>query len=148
MRILVLAALLGTAQTGDTAVKAAEAAITKADEAFCQAVLARRLDRFLAFVADEATFSGGMPQQLRGRDAIAKAWAPYFVEGGPTLEWKPTSAHVLVGGDLGYTTGTYVRRAVGEGGKPIVGRGNYLTVWKKQADGSWKAVFDTGSAAP
>jgi len=128
--------------------KAAEAAITKADKAFCQAVTDRRLDRFLAFVADDATFGGGTPQQLRGRDAVAKAWAPYFAEGGPTLVWKPVSAKVLVGGDLGYTVGTYARHAIGPDGKPVTGRGNYLTVWKKQTDGSWKAVFDTGSAEP
>jgi ketosteroid isomerase-like protein len=28
-----------------------------------------------------------------------------------------------------------------------IARGNYLTVWKKQADGTWKAVFDTGSTS-
>lgn len=134
------------AQTID--LKAAEAAITRADEAFCQAVTDRRLDHFLAFLADDATFSGGAPQQLRGRDAVAKAWAPYFAKGGPTLVWKPVSAKVLVGGDLGYTVGTYARHAIGPDGKPVTGRGNYLTVWKKQTDGSWKAVFDTGSAEP
>jgi ketosteroid isomerase-like protein len=155
VRVAIVAALVcmapsvsrrAEAQTID--LKAAEAAITKADEAFCQAVTDRRLDRFLAFVADDATFSGGTPQQLRGRDAVARAWAPYFAEGGPTLVWKPLSAKVLVGGDLGYTLGAYTRHAIGADGKPVTGRGNYLTVWKKQADGSWKVVFDTGSAEP
>jgi hypothetical protein len=32
--------------------------------------------------------------------------------------------------------------------QPGVTRGNYLTVWKKQADGAWQAVFDTGSTFP
>jgi len=32
-----------------------------------------------------------------------------------------------------------VRRAVEQ---PVVDNGKYLTVWKKQADGSWKVLFD------
>ena len=27
-------------------------------------------------------------------------------------------------------------------------RGEYLTVWRKQRDGSWKVIFDTGSTLP
>jgi ketosteroid isomerase-like protein len=86
----------------------------------------RRPDHFLAFVADDAMFSGGAPQQLRGRDAVAKAWAPYFAKSGPTLVWKPVSAKVLVGGDLGYTVVTYTRHAIGSDGKAVTGHGNYL----------------------
>jgi ketosteroid isomerase-like protein len=127
--------------------KAAASAIVKADQAFCQAAIDRNLDRFLSFVADEATFSGGAAP-LRGKDAVAQGWAPYFREGGPTLTWKPIKAEVLVGGDVGYTVGTWERRASGPDGKPSIARGNYLTVWKKQADDTWKAVFDTGSTEP
>jgi len=32
------------------------------------------------------------------------------------------------------------------GGQPAVTRGNYLTVWRKQADGAWRISFDTGSS--
>ena len=27
-------------------------------------------------------------------------------------------------------------------------RGEYLTVWKKQRDGTWQVIFDTGSTLP
>jgi len=33
-----------------------------------------------------------------------------------------------------------------EGREDAFARGNYLTVWKTQADDTWKAVFDIGSA--
>ena len=49
-------------------------------------------------------------------------------------------------GDLGYTVGTWERRAAPGGGQTAVTRGNYLTVWKKQADGAWRVSFDTGSS--
>jgi ketosteroid isomerase-like protein len=126
--------------------KTAEAAIIKADEAFCQATIDRDINRFLALVAEDATFGGGTPSQQRGRDAVAKAWAPYFRPDGPTLTWKPTKAEVLASGDVGYSTGLSEQRSKGPDGTIRVSRGNYLTVWRKQSDGSWKAVFDTGSA--
>lgn len=54
----------------------------------------------------------------------------------PKLEWWPTWAGISASGDLGFTTGPY-----SVGGKR---RGHYFTVWKKQADGQWKWVFDGG----
>jgi ketosteroid isomerase-like protein len=27
-------------------------------------------------------------------------------------------------------------------GKPVTDRGKYVTIWKKQADGSWKVIAD------
>jgi ketosteroid isomerase-like protein len=128
--------------------KSAAAAIIRADEAFCQATIDRDINRFLALVAEDATFGGGTPNQVRGRDAIGRAWAPYFKPGGPTLTWKPAKAEVLSGGDVGYSTGVSEQRATGPDGAVRVSHGNYLTVWRKQPDGSWKAIFDTGSAVP
>jgi ketosteroid isomerase-like protein len=128
--------------------KSAEAAIIKADEAFCQATIDRDINHFLALVVEDATFGGGTPSQVRGRDAISRAWAPYFKPDGPTLTWKPTKAEVLPGGDVGYSTGFSEQRTKGADGAVRASRGSYLTVWRRQPDGSWKAVFDTGSAVP
>jgi ketosteroid isomerase-like protein len=125
--------------------KAAEAAIIKADEAFCQATIDHDVDRFRSLVADEATFGGGTPGQTRGLAAIVNAWTPFLRAGGPTLTWKPTHAEVLVAADVGYTVGTWERRAKAADGTTSIAHGQYMTVWQKQADGSWKAVFDTGS---
>lgn len=87
--VMVLLALVGVTTRlatgqGVVDVKAAERAIIKADEAFCQATIDRNRNRFLAVIAEDATF--GQPgAQLHGRDAVAKGWAPYFQPGGPTL---------------------------------------------------------------
>jgi ketosteroid isomerase-like protein len=127
--------------------KAAKAAIIKADKAFNQSVADRDLRRFLSLVAEDATFSGGTPNEIHGRDAVGKGWAPMFEPGGPTLTWTPTKGEVLAGGDLGYTVGIWERRARGQDGTLKVTHGNYLTVWRKDPDGAWRAVYDTGSAA-
>ena len=122
---------------------AAVAAIMKADADFNQAVADRNVNRFLSFIAEGATFNGGTPGEIRGRDAIAKDWAPFFEPAGPRLTWKPTKAEVLGAGDLGYSVGASEFRTAA--GSQTVGRANYLTVWRKQADGAWRVVYDTGS---
>jgi ketosteroid isomerase-like protein len=40
-------------------------------------------------------------------------------------------------GDLGYSTGTYTA-TFGE----MTDKGKYVTIWRKQSDGSWKVTED------
>lgn len=117
----------------------------KADRDFDRAAADRNIERFLSFVAEDAAFDSA---EGRGRDAVRKAWAPFFQANGRTLRWKPTRAESLVAGDVGYTIGTWERHANDAGGNDVVRRGQYLTVWRKQKDGSWQAAFDTGSTRP
>ena len=60
------------------------------------------------------------------------------------LIWKPDFAEVSKSGDLGYTFGNW-RLTLADGTQRY---GNYMTIWKKQADGSWKYVMDGGNATP
>ncbi|HUR35675.1 MAG TPA: DUF4440 domain-containing protein [Vicinamibacterales bacterium] len=148
---LVVAALLGQAGqvVAQTQAYPAEAAqIMKADADFARAVADRSRERFLAFIADVTTFNGGTPAELHGREAVMKDWNDFFVPDGPTLSWTPTRGEVVGAGDLGYTTGRSVFRAKGPNGAVTERRGEYLTVWRKQRDGSWKVIFDTGSTLP
>jgi ketosteroid isomerase-like protein len=123
--------------------RVAEEAMLKADRDFNTAMANRDLSRFLSFVAEDATFNAN-----RGREAVGKAWGPFFAADGPRISWAPTKSESLAGGDVGYTVGTWERRTKTQDGAVTVTHGQYLTVWQKQQDGSWQAVFDTGSTAP
>lgn len=57
----------------------------------------------------------------------------------PTLVWWPNWAGIARSGDFGFTTG-----GVERGG---VRGGHYFTIWTRQADGSWKWVYDGGAGA-
>jgi uncharacterized protein (TIGR02246 family) len=127
-------------------IKAAEAAILQADRDFNQALAARDRKRFLSHISEQAVFVGTGP--MRGHDEILKGWALFFDPNGATLTWEPTSAEVLVGGDVGVTIGSWVRRSKTPDGKPAEARGQYVTTWQKQKDGAWKVVYDIGSTAP
>jgi ketosteroid isomerase-like protein len=120
----------------------AEAAMLKADRDFNQAMADRDLPRFLSYVAEDAKFDASV-----GRDAVGKAWAPFFAPDGPTINWAPVKAESLVAGDVGYTVGAWERHTKDKDaqGRPVVSRGQYLTVWRLQKDGVWRVTFDTGS---
>jgi ketosteroid isomerase-like protein len=147
--LLLLAPVVLSAALAAQSPKAeAEAAIMKADAEFNQAVATRNRERFLSFLTDTAVFNGGTPNEWRGRDEIMKGWSLFFSPNGPTLTWHPIKSEVLVGVDVGYSIGSWVRRTPGADGKVTEMRGQYVTTWLKQPDGSWKVVFDIGSTQP
>ncbi len=51
-------------------------------------------------------------------------------------------------GDLGFTVGNAVFTGEREDGARILRYSKYLTVWKKQRDGSWRFVVDGGNDRP
>jgi ketosteroid isomerase-like protein len=62
------------------------------------------------------------------------------------LTWEPLKADAS--GDLGYTFGNWARKSKTAAGSDTTVYGNYVSIWKRQADGSWKYVFDSGNGTP
>jgi ketosteroid isomerase-like protein len=75
-----------------------------------------------------------------GKKAIAKAIQDDFSSGD--LTWRPNAVGVARSGDLGYTSGLYELRLKSTAGG-VADNGKYLTIWKKEPDGSWRVLFDT-----
>ena len=59
-----------------------------------------------------------------------------------TLQWEPETGFIAQSGELGYTYGVY---AFKPNGKNTTTYGTYVSIWKKQADGKWKFVLDSGN---
>ena len=100
------------------------------------------------YFAENGSMLGKTNPPITGREAIQKTMDPVFANPDFSLRWKPTRAEILIPGDLGFTTGRYERRVKDKDGKVEVERGTYVSVWRKQPDGSWKIILDTGSADP
>lgn len=114
-----------------------------AEIAFARSVAEHDRAAFAATIAEDAIFLGaGGP--LRGRDAIVEAWAPFLAEDGPRLEWHPEVAEVEDGGDFGITRGPYTYTGRGPDGEPVTEQGTFTSVWRREGDGSWRVVFDSG----
>lgn len=63
------------------------------------------------------------------------------------LSWNPAWSDISSDGKLGFTTGGWEFRPKGKAGNPN-GFGEYVTLWQKQSDGSFKAVLDIGISHP
>ncbi len=63
------------------------------------------------------------------------------------LSWQPIFAAVSRAGDLGYTTGPWQFKQDIKDAKPAA-FGNFMTVWRKQADGTWRFALDLGISNP
>lgn len=114
-----------------------------ADHAFSQDTAKRRLDGWMAFMADDAVLFSVKP--IVGKDAIRAFYQPAFADADFSLSWQPSRAEMFPSGDTGYTTGRYELHAKDAKGNKVVRHGSYLTVWKKQPDGSWKVIADGGA---
>lgn len=59
-----------------------------------------------------------------------------------TMIWQPKGGNIAASGELGYTFGVY---SVLPKNKDAAMHGTYVNIWKKQADGSWKLLLDSGN---
>jgi ketosteroid isomerase-like protein len=110
--------------------------VREAEKAFAQTMAARAHLAFESYVADEAVFFG-QQRVLRGRAAVAAGWKPFFEGAAAPFSWEPERVEVLDSGTLAFSSGP-VRDPEG---RQI---GTFNSVWRREADGRWKIVFDKG----
>jgi ketosteroid isomerase-like protein len=102
-------------------------------------------DAFLAFIADDGLLF--RPGAVNGKKWMLEHPAPPPTDKRPLLAWQPAYAGMAVSGDMGFTTGPWEAKADINDEKPQ-GYGHFVTVWKKQEDGTWKFVVDLGISHP
>lgn len=146
---LVLIVIGLAAEAGQKAVPAERfrQELMQADRDFC--AMARKegvAKAFLAYAADEVILMRDKQPPLVGKAALEAHYAKS--KGGYTLTWEPDKAEAGSAGDLGYTFGHWVLTARDEAGQEIRQYGVYVTVWKRQADGQWRYVLDSGNETP
>jgi uncharacterized protein (TIGR02246 family) len=123
-----------------------EAAIRAASAEWAKAAVAKDLEKSLSFYADDATlFYPGSPL-VTGAEGRRKAWDSLLKTPGLALTFATTKVQVARAGDLAYETGTYDMTSTEKSGKTKKETGKYIVVWRKQANGSWKALLDTYNA--
>ncbi|MCM3905042.1 MAG: nuclear transport factor 2 family protein [Pyrinomonadaceae bacterium] len=103
-------------------------------------------ESFLAYIADDGLLF--RPGAVNGKKWMLEHPVPP-TQKRPLLSWQPAFADIAQAGDLGYTFGPWEFKEDITDEKPV-GYGHFVTVWKKQTDGSWKFAADLGisHAAP
>ena len=97
-------------------------------------------DAFLAFIADDGLLF--RPGAVNGKKWLLESPVQLRTGKRRLLAWQPSYAVVAASGDMGFTTGPWEVTEINDE-KPSR-YGHFVTVWKKQADGSWKFVVDLG----
>ena len=91
---------------------------------------------FLAFLADSGIIF--RPGPVNGR----RTWTERE-ENGFDLVWEPMVAVVSRSADFGYDTGPAKWRA-NKKEKEFSGYGHFVSIWRRESDGSWKVYLDCG----
>jgi ketosteroid isomerase-like protein len=115
--------------------------LVEAERSFVETSRAKGIrDAFLSYLADDAIV-------FRPRPVKAK---PLYAERQQipgSLIWYPVYADVSLAGDLGYTTGPFEYRSKMEN-QQADGCGFYVSIWKKQANDTWRVMIDAGIDCP
>jgi ketosteroid isomerase-like protein len=126
-------------------------AVRAADDAWMKVFSAKDLDKSVAFCDEKGAVLSPNAPIAQGRQEIAKSFAGFFTLPNLKITWHADKADVAKSGELGYTSGTYQMSFSDPAGKTVLDKGKYVTVWTKQADGSWKVlldIFNTDMPAP
>lgn len=113
---------------------------------FAKDVAARGGAGFASWFADDGVALGNGAAPLVGKVAIAKSatWDPKAYQ----LTWTPTDGSMGPSGDMGYTWGHFEGHSKDANGNPVTTTGRYMTIWRREKDGSWKVVLDAGANEP
>jgi ketosteroid isomerase-like protein len=138
------AALIPCAVHAEPAAPDYTAELISADTAF--SAQAGKVGVLRAFMDVATTETKLLSEKAKGFDAVRSSF-----KGTPasaTLTWKPSFASASAAGDLGYTWGRYEYRDRAADGRPVVETGTYVTIWRRQADGTWRVALDGGQPDP
>jgi ketosteroid isomerase-like protein len=127
----------------DSTVKPGKMVLFDLESRFARDVKEKGGAAFADWFADDGVALGNGAAPLIGKVAIVKSanWSPKDYQ----LTWTPTDATMGPSGDMGYTWGHFEGRSKDANGNPVLTSGRYMTIWRKEPDGSWKVVLDAGA---
>lgn len=146
-KIAIIPAAIAIAGCGQQPAKTDTAAIEKQlqvhEANWNRAYAERDAETLAGMYADDAALANPGEALVRGKDAIREATAAFAADPNLKVAFEANRIQVAASGDLAYTRGRYTLTMTNaDTNKPETSTGHYLTVWQKQADGSWKAVED------
>jgi uncharacterized protein (TIGR02246 family) len=99
--------------------------------------------------AEDAVLANPDTPLVTGLDAIRKETAGFAADPNLKIDFSSDRVGVAASGDFAYSRGHYSMTYTDpDTNKAAESTGHYLTVYRKQADGSWKAVEDFVTQGP
>ncbi|MGA8872067.1 MAG: nuclear transport factor 2 family protein [Candidatus Acidiferrales bacterium] len=110
-------------------------------------------DKFFAFYDRDASVFAPDAPVVTGLPSIETTLKAAFADPNFSIDIQIAKVEVSRASDYGYAQGTFTQKATNPKTKKVEAReGKWVTVFKKETDGSWKAVSDifnfSGPATP
>jgi uncharacterized protein (TIGR02246 family) len=140
---LVIACLLTACSQSSANHEADINALRNNENRWNQDYAARDTDRILGHYANDAIlFAPGMPP-VSGKDAIRKIIKEMVADPAMSMKFQASKIDVAKSGDMAYTQGSYTMILTNPGtNRPFTDHGSFVAVYRKDSDGTWKAVSD------
>jgi uncharacterized protein (TIGR02246 family) len=98
------------------------------------------------FSEDAIVIDKGRPPVI-GREGAKDIYRDSAADPSSSLTFAPSRIEVSRSGDLAYVLGSYTSiETVPHTQRTAEDRGTYVSIYKKQSDGSWKDVADIGAS--
>jgi uncharacterized protein (TIGR02246 family) len=125
---------------------AATQALAANEAQWNQDYLEKDLDKIMAHYADDSIVMAPGTPAASGKDAIRQLLKAMVDDPAMSLKFSASKIEVSKSGDMAFTQGSYTMTMTDPSSKKVItDRGSYVTTYRKQADGSWKAVADIAS---
>jgi ketosteroid isomerase-like protein len=118
-------------------------ALRQADNDWSEVSASKDVKRYMNFYDKDAIVIDFNGQITKDKEEVLKGVTASFLIPGFSLTFHNENAVVAKAGDLGYTTGSWDNQWNNDKGELMKAHGPYLVIWKKQVNGSWKAIVDS-----
>jgi len=109
---------------------------------------AKDVDKIVAHYADDLFLVAPGGPAITTRDAARAAFKQMTADPAISLKFQAKRVEVSAAGDIGYTMGDYQLTLTDPATKQVINdHGSYVTTYRHQPDGSWKAVADLAGSA-
>jgi uncharacterized protein (TIGR02246 family) len=126
----------------------ADAKALQATEAqWNQDYASKDVDKIVAHYANDAVLMAPGTPSDHGKDAIRNTIKQMVADPAISLKFQPSKIEVAKEGDIAYTQGSYAMTLTDPRSKHVISdHGSYVTTYRKQPDGTWRAVADIATS--
>jgi uncharacterized protein (TIGR02246 family) len=127
----------------DPALTEARKAIDKGNSQWIEAWDKADASLIAALFAEDGILMRRNGKMSKGPKEVFEAMKPVLESVGKGAKATVNTVDLWLDGATAYETGTYSYKYQ-ENGKPVTDEGRYVTIWRRQSDGTWKIIGDMG----
>ena len=140
MKYLFILILVLTIVSCNNSVQGTVDRLLETDKIFSDAALEMGFNKaFIEFAHPDAVLLRENSMPITGKQAITEIYEKSDTA-GVRFSWEPLAGDIAKSGELGYTYGIYTLQI-----DTTTKKGTYVSIWKKNENGEWKYVLDSGN---